>query len=450
MGNENFRILIVDDEKSFASLLERILLDEGFTIKCFNDPSELLQMYEQFNPNLIITDLKMPKIDGITLMEKIREVNKDIDFIVLTAFGTIDTAVEAMKKGAIDYITKPLKNPEEIRKAVNNVVQRQRLSYENDLLKSFQLADMPPIDIIFSGMDSVLKDIKDVALTNATVILYGETGTGKSLIAKVIHNLSKRQGPFVEFNCAAIPENLLESELFGYEKGAFTGATTSKKGKFELADEGTIFLDEVSEMSLSLQTKFLKILQDKTFERLGSLKTIKTNARIISATNRDLKALCAEKSFREDLYYRLNVFPIFIKSLRERKDSIPIIADYLINNISLKLGKKPVPLDEDSLKRMILYDWPGNIRELSNVIERAIIVNKGQVLSITTLEDTGPTTSEKHHFIEDINLNSVERYAIEKALISTGGNRKEAAVKLGISLRTLQYKIKEYKIGHIQ
>ncbi|MCX8069317.1 MAG: sigma-54 dependent transcriptional regulator [Thermodesulfovibrionales bacterium] len=450
MNNKSFKIMIVDDEKSFSSLLEMILSDEGYTVVSFNDPEEALREYLKFNPNLILTDLKMPKIDGIELINQIRSANQEIDFIVLTAFATVNSAVEAMKKGAIDYLTKPLKNPDELRKAVKNVIERQKLSNENKLLKSFQLSDVPPIDIIFSGIEEVLKDITDVSPTNATVMLYGETGTGKSLIAKVIHNLSNRQGPFVELNCAAIPENLLESELFGYEKGAFTGATTSKKGKFELADEGTIFLDEVSEMSLSLQTKFLKILQDKTFERLGSLETLKTNARIISATNRDLKILCSEKKFREDLYYRLNVFPIQIKPLRERRDSIKAIADYLVKTISLKLGKTPVPLDTGSIKRMMEYSWPGNIRELSNVIERAIIVNKANTLTITTLDDTKQINAEDNVFIDEVNLNTIERLAIEKALKSTGGNRKEAALKLGISLRTLQYKIKDYKIGHIQ
>ncbi|HIJ60692.1 MAG TPA: sigma-54-dependent Fis family transcriptional regulator [Nitrospirae bacterium] len=448
MSKDNFRILIVDDEKSFLLLLERILKDEGYKVKACDNPEIALKEIDNFHPNLLITDLKMPTMDGITLMEKVKELNKETDFLILTAFATVDTAVEAMKKGAIDYLTKPLKNPEELRKAVLNVFQRQKLSSENSLLKSSQLTDIPPLEIIFSGMHEILKDIQDVATTNATVMLYGETGTGKSLISKVIHHLSKREGPFVELNCAAIPENLLESELFGYEKGAFTGATSSKKGKFEVADEGTVFLDEVSEMSLVLQAKFLKILQDKTFERLGSVVTLKTNARIISATNRDLKALCAEKRFREDLYYRLNVFPVYLKPLRERRDSIKIIADYLIQNISVKLGKRPVPFNKSSYDRLIKYPWPGNIRELSNVIERAIIVNKADELFITNLDVFSVENSlEGETLSHTESLDDLERAAIQRALKATSGNRREAAMRLGISLRTLQYKIKEYKLN---
>lgn len=442
MSRENFRILIVDDEQSFSLLLSKILKTEGYSVTTTNSPERAIELSKSLSPNLVITDLKMPGIDGITLM---RLIGGGPDFLVITAYAEVDTAVEAMKLGAVDYITKPLKSPEELRKTVFDIYERQRLRAENEFLKSTQVSEMPPLDIIFADMQKVFKDIQDVAPTNATVIIYGETGTGKGLIARVIHQLSQRKGPFVDLNCAAIPENLLESELFGYEKGAFTGATSQKKGKFELADEGTIFLDEVSEMSLALQAKFLKILQERSFERLGSLDTIKTNARVIAATNRDLRQMVADKRFREDLYYRLNVFPIHLPPLRERRGALPKIAEYLAKSLSAKLGKSKMTLDGLSMQRLMDYHWPGNIRELENVIERAIIVSKGQYISIPELDQSvGFETSEE---IRLGSLEELEKTAIKKTLALVGGNRRQAAQRLGISLRTLQYKIKEYGLA---
>ena len=327
MNRENFRVLIVDDEKSFLLLMAKILEDAGYSVKGLADPESALKFLDSFVPNLIISDLKMPKMDGIHFMEEAKKVS-DADFIVITAFATVETAVAAMKKGAADYITKPLKDPDQLRIAVAKIFDRQSLITENALLKSALFEDIPSIDIVFAGMDDVLREVKDVASTDATVMLYGETGTGKTLVAKVLHRLSGRKGPFVDINCAAIPENLLESELFGHEKGAFTGALSQKKGKFELANDGTILLDEVSEMSMTLQAKLLKVLQEKTFERLGSLTTLKTNARVIAATNRDLKQMVSDGKFREDLYYRLNVFPILIPPLRDRKSHLQEIAHY--------------------------------------------------------------------------------------------------------------------------
>lgn len=444
MQKENFRILIVDDESPFRLLLTKILEDSAYTVKGTSDPEDALKAIDVFMPNLVITDLKMPKMDGIKLMEEAKNRNPDIDFIMITAYATVETAVSAMKKGASDYITKPLKDPDELRIAVSKIFERQRLSEESKLLKSKAFEDIPPLEIVFAGIEKILKLIKDVAPTDATVILYGETGTGKSLIAKIIHRMSGRTGPFVDINCAAIPENLLESELFGYEKGAFTGALSQKKGKFELATDGTIFLDEVSEMSPTLQAKFLRVLQDKTFERLGSLSTIKTNARIIAATNRNLKRLVEEKRFREDLYYRLNVFPIDIPPLRDRKRHLPDIANYLVKVISLRLGKEIKPIDATDMERLINYEWPGNIRELANIIERGIIVSKGDRLIIP---DLTPLRIEDGYTKKiEGDLKTIEKIAIKNALAKTGGNRKKAAEKLGISLRALQYKIKEYGI----
>jgi len=442
MNKENFRILVLDDERSFLLFLTRILTDEGYTVKGITDPQDALNELDSFSPNLIITDLKMPKMDGMTLMRLIMSKNRDVDFIVITAFATIETAVTAMKSGALDYITKPLSNPDQLRIAVAKVFERQILVNENVLLKSGVLRDIPPMDILFAGMDNILREIEDVASTDATVILYGETGTGKSVVAKVIHHLSGRNGPFVDINCAAIPENLLESELFGHEKGAFTGALSQKKGKFEFANSGTLFLDEVCEMSPALQGKLLRVLQDKTFERLGSLNTIRSDARVIAASNKNLRELVGNKTFREDLFYRLNVFPIIIPSLRDRKKHLPDIAKYLASIMAARLGKVSKTIAESGFKKLINYSWPGNIRELENVIERSIIVSRSEEVVIPDLE---ALHAESHGDLQlDGDLRTVEKNAIENALAKTNGNRRKAAELLGISLRSLQYKIKEY------
>jgi DNA-binding NtrC family response regulator len=445
MNRGNFRILIVDDERSFLLLLTRVLEGEGYTVKAMSSGQDALKGIASFRPNLVITDLKMPGIDGLTLLDKVKEENPETDFIMITAYATVDTAVSAMKKGAFDYITKPLKEPDQLRIAVTKVVERQGLLSENALLKAAMIQDVPPSEVLFAGMEGLLGQIRDVAPTDATVILYGETGTGKSVVAKVIHHMSGRTGPFVDLNCAAIPDNLLESELFGYEKGAFTGAAAQKRGKFEVASDGTIFLDEVSEMTLSLQAKFLKILQEKTFERLGSLESLKTNARVIAATNRNLREMVAEKRFREDLYYRLSVFPLTLPPLRDRIAHFETIAGYLVKTISGRLGKESKPIPEGHLRRLRAYQWPGNIRELENILERAIIVSHGQDLTIPDLGEHEPGIGAPHPGEDD--LKSIERKAIESTLLRTKGNRRRAAEQLGISVRALQYKIKEYGIS---
>ena len=443
MNKENFRILIVDDEQSFLLLMTKILEDEGYTVNGLASPEEALNIIESFGPSLVISDLKMPKMDGIRFMEEVRKA-KGTDFIMITAFATVETAVAAMKRGAVDYISKPLKDPDQLRMSVAKVFERQALVTENAMLKSALIEDIPPIGVVFAGMEEVLRAVKDVALTDATVMLNGETGTGKTLVAKVLHKMSSRMGPFVDINCAAIPENLLESELFGYEKGAFTGALSRKMGKFELANDGSILLDEVSEMSLTLQAKLLKVLHEKTFERLGSLSTLRTSARVIAATNRDLRQMVREGRFREDLYYRLNVFPVSIAPLRERRPHLEAIALYLVERISGRLGKEPKVIPTAALAKLMEYQWPGNIRELENVIERAIIVSKGAELQITDL--AGPEESRQTLLVSG-DLKTIERAAIIDALSQTDGNRRRAAETLGISLRSLQYKIKEYGIN---
>jgi DNA-binding NtrC family response regulator len=439
MSKENYRILIVDDEKSVLLLLRRIIEDEGYTVKSASDGKAALTAAAKYKPHMIITDLKMPVMDGMELVKTYRDIDSETDFIVLTAFGTIDTAIKSMKMGVLEYILKPLKDPDELRYAIEKAYERRRLLDENLALKTELDKGMPPMEVIFAGMEGLLDEIKAVASTDSTVLLLGETGTGKNLVAKVIHKLSGKKGPFVEINCAAVPENLLESEFFGHEKGAFTGAVASKKGKFELAAEGTILLDEISEMDGRLQAKLLQVLQDGTFERVGSNVQQKTGARVICATNRDLQEEVSEGRFREDLFFRLNVFPVKLKTLRERKPHLPLITEYLVRTISLKIGKKISSIAESSMKKVIDYKWPGNIRELQNILERAVILSKGEELDMAQVLLADGHKSKG-------TLTEMKAKAIEDALSSTEGNRRKAAEMLGISLRSLQYKIKEYGI----
>ncbi|MFO8241187.1 MAG: sigma-54 dependent transcriptional regulator [Dissulfuribacterales bacterium] len=444
MEPNNFRILVVDDERSLIVLLTRILTRSGYQVKSASSGINALSTIDEFSPNLVITDLKMPDISGLDLLKKVKSEKPEIDFIILTAYATVENAVEAMKKGALDYLIKPLKNPDELRMAVSRVLERQTLMAANTIWRDQLAEGLPPTDVLFAGMEEVWREIQHVAKTDATVLLQGESGTGKSLVAKAIHHLSERKGPFVELNCAAMPETLIESELFGHEKGAFTGAIKTKRGKFELAQNGTIFLDEIGEMPLSAQAKFLRILQERTFERVGGTTTLNTRARIIAATNQDLMTGIREKRFREDLYYRLNVFPVTLPPLRKRLGAIQKLTNYLVQSISMRVGKKVSDISTDSLKQIKSYEWPGNMRELHNVIERAIILSRNSKLTLPQL--TSP-------FIEDISVSAtkqlrsirdLEKEAIETTIRETDGHRRNAAKILGISIRTLQYKLKEY------
>jgi len=421
------RIFIVEDDTSFASFLKTILEDEGYIVKIYHDPETALKNIVSFSPHLVITDLKMPKMDGIKFIERAKDIISDAYFIVITAFGTIPSAVEAMKKGAIDYITKPLSSPEDFLALVNKTINKT----------AEKVYDLPPDEILFAGIEDVYRMVKEVAKTDTTLIFYGETGTGKSLIAKAVHYMSGRKGSFIEINCASIPESLIESELFGYEKGAFSGAVKQKLGKIELAQDGTLFLDEIGELTPAVQVKFLKVLQDKSFERLGGLEIIKTNARFITATNKDLKLMVKEGKFREDLYFRLNVFPITIPPLRQRRNHIQKIAEYLMDKISRRLGKEAKKLSKASLEILLTYSFPGNIRELENMLERGIILSKGQEIEIKIDETVD---------YEGDDLKAIEKKAIIEAIKKTGGNKKQASELLGISLRKLYYKIKEYGI----
>jgi DNA-binding NtrC family response regulator len=444
MEPNNFRILVVDDEISLTAFLNRILTQAGYQVKSANSGIKALGTIGDFSPNLVITDLKMPDISGLDLLRKVRSERPEIDFIILTAYATVENAVEAMKEGALDYLIKPLKDPDELRIAVSRVVERQTLMAVNTLWRDQLAEGLPPTDVLFAGMEKVWREIQHVAKTDATVLLQGESGTGKSLVAKAIHHLSGRKGPFVELNCAAIPETLIESELFGHEKGAFTGAIKAKRGRFELAQNGTIFLDEIGEMPPSAQAKFLRILQERAFERVGGTTTLNTSARIIAATNQDLMAGIREKRFREDLYYRLSVFPIMLPPLRKRLEAIQDLTNYLVQSISMRVGKKVSEISNDTLKQIKSYEWPGNLRELHNVIERAIILSQDSRLTLppltTSLIETKPESATRRLR----NIRDLEKEAIEATIKETGGHRRKAAKILGISIRTLQYKLKEY------
>lgn len=454
MEQEKARILVVDDEKTFATLLQRILQQAGHEVRVVYCGRDAIRVCEEFSPNVVITDLKLPDISGIDVMRQIRIKRPEMDFILITAFATVETAVQAMKEGAIDYLIKPLKDPDEIRLSVARILERQSLMAANSVWQK-QLADgIPGPDILFSGMEHIQHEIHKVAQTDATVLLLGESGTGKSLIAKYIHKLSERKGPFVEINCAAMPETLIESELFGHEKGAFTGAIKTKQGKFELASHGTIFLDEIGEMPLALQAKLLRVLQEKAFERVGGMSTITTSARVIAATNQNLLNLMKEKRFREDLYYRLNVFPITIPPLRHRPGAIKILAPYLVQVICAKIGKKNMQLTDEQLNKLAAYSWPGNVRELHNVLERAVILGSDVPALPELLGHEmvgGPTVAVSPDLRDGIGLplttlEELEKAAIQNALKSTGGHRRKTSEILGISLRTLQYKLKQYNL----
>ncbi|MDM7202877.1 MAG: sigma-54 dependent transcriptional regulator, partial [Thermodesulfobacteriaceae bacterium] len=422
-----------------AEFLEIILKEENYRVYTFPNAEKALKAIPQYNPPIVITDLKLPGMDGITFIEKAKKISPETEFILITAFGSIPSAVSALKKGAFDYLTKPLSSPEELLEKIEKVLKGKSEKYNKE-----EVEGLPPYEILFAGMEDIYENILEIAPTPTTILLLGETGTGKSAIAKAIHLLSKRKGPFVEINCASLPENLVEAELFGYEKGAFTGAIKTKPGKIDLAKDGSLFLDEISEMSLATQAKFLRVLQERKYERLGGLETLITEARFITATNKNLEQLVREGKFREDLYYRINVFSIYLPPLRQRKKALPIIIDYVLHQKAKKLGREPKPLKDSSLNFLLNYPFPGNIRELENILERALLLSKGEFIEINFENLLRDNFSPQP--IKTFNLREWEKDLILKALEESQGNKQETAKKLGISLRTLYNKLKEFNI----
>ena len=439
------RILIVEDDRTFRGFLQTVLRGAGHAPEAVETAEEGLALLARGQYDLILSDLKLPGVSGLDFFRAARREGSAAPFILLTAFGTIEEAVAAIKEGVADFLTKPLKDPETLRTLVGKHLHAGSRERDYLALKETEAAGLPPVELIFAGkvMAEVHRLVREVAATATTVLLQGESGTGKELVARSIHLYSpRRQGAFVAVNCAAIPENLLESELFGHERGAFSGATQTRRGKFELAQGGTLFLDEIGELPLALQAKLLRVLQERCFERVGGSREILSDARVVAATNRDLADEVREKRFREDLFYRLNVFPVELPPLRRRLDILPELVDYFIRRFARLTGKEVSGIDVEALEYLHRYDWPGNIRELQNVMERAVILGRG-VLGRAQLPDFS-AREEKRGASDAPRLEEVERQAILDALEACGGNRRLTAEKLGISKRTLQYRLKRY------
>ncbi|MFH1574339.1 MAG: sigma-54 dependent transcriptional regulator [Acidobacteriota bacterium] len=436
-------ILIVDDEPAQRQLLAGAL-SRDYTVIPAADGKEAVQLLAARSVDLVITDQRMPRMDGMELLKWVQEKTPEIPVIVLTAHGSVETAVEAMKLGAREYLTKPLESPEEIRLVAAKALRARRLQARSIVHQADQ-DSLFPADIIAESeaMKRVLTLAAQVARQPSTVLLTGESGTGKEIVARFIHRSSPRsEEPFVAVNCAALSETLLESELFGHERGAFTGAVQTRIGRFELAHGGTLFLDEVAETSLSIQPKLLRALQEQQFERLGGTRTIVVDVRVIAATNQDLSRALEDKSLREDLYYRLNVFPIHIPPLRERAEDIAPLAEHFSRAISARMGRSFRALSEESRRMLRRHGWPGTVRELQNAVERALIVAAGETIEPEDLPL--PDAGGRPDQAQPRSLAEIEKAAILEALERNGGERKAAAEQLGVSLRTLQYRLKEY------
>lgn len=440
------RILVIDDEAYVRDLMMEVFTREGFLVKTASDGETGLDLACTGAFDLILLDLKLPKINGLTLLRSIMERDPDTIVVVITAYGSIETAIQAMKLGAYDYVTKPFEI-DQLLLIVNRALERGNLIKENRYLHE-ELARNYKFDGIVGKspkMQEVLKIASTVAPTDATVLIYGETGTGKELLARSIHYQSPRaNGPFVVMNCGAIPETLLETELFGHEKGAFTNALTARAGKFERAEGGTIFLDEIGDMSLAMQVKLLRVLQEKTIERVGGSRPIRVNVRIIAATHKDLKAAIREGKFREDLYYRLAVVPLELPPLRERREDIPALAQYFLKKYREQLGKDVRNISPLAMRKLRSYHWPGNVRELEYCIERAVILANGPTIGVEELWLDSPVPPPEEE--EDLSLRNVERKHILKVLRAVNWDVESAAGKLQVEVGDLLERMARYGI----
>ncbi|MDU2063457.1 MAG: sigma-54 dependent transcriptional regulator [Sporomusaceae bacterium] len=452
--NKKSRVLIVDDEQSVRKLLYEIVKRLDCEIQLAENGQEALEKYRAFQPQVVLMDIKMPILDGLSAFRQMQQEETQASVILMTAFGTVDTAVEAMRQGAFDYLVKP-SNLTEVRSVLMRALAVHQVAAEQPLLGPAE----PCLTGVIGNssiMQQVYKIVGRVAPTNATVLISGESGSGKELIAKTIHYNSKRRlGPFIKVNCGALPDGLMESEMFGYEKGAFTGAVARKLGRFELAHQGTLFLDEVGELPQALQVKLLRVLQEREFERVGGTETIQVDIRLIAATNCDLTSMVKKGSFREDLFYRLNVVPIEVPALRYRSEDIPLLVDAFVRRFTEESGKSLPYVTPGAMAALLAYSWPGNVRELANLMERAVIMTNGVIdvedfpLPLAEQEQERITSYSKSALgkgtLKEV-MQQVEKEVIARALVEHGGNRVRTAQALQISRRTLLYKIEEYQL----
>jgi two-component system response regulator HydG len=453
MGREDFmgkgRVLIVDDEATARSALAEILNDEGFSVRTASDGFRALAAAEAFRPDVVVTDIKMPGMDGLELLGRLKEFDPEIAVILVTAFGAVGTAVQAMRSGATDYLVKPL-NSDELLVVLERAVEGVELRRDARRMRQ-QLADRVRFDNLIgesAEMQQIFKSVVQVAPTRATVLITGDSGTGKELVASAIHHHSDRaHKPFVKLHCAALAESLLESELFGHERGAFTGAERRRIGRFEQANGGTLFLDEIGEISPTTQVKLLRVLQEHEFERVGGNEAIKVDVRLVAATNRNLKQMVDEGKFREDLFYRLNVINLKLPALKDRKDDIFRLACHFLEKFSKESHRSDLRFSDEVARLLLAYEWPGNVRELENVIERAVVLAEGNVIETRHLPlELQQLRGEESKIpkIPGATLAEIERYAILETLAYVGGSTTRAAEMLGISVRKIQYRLHDY------
>jgi len=434
-------ILVVDDDAESRTAMVKVLDSVGYKTMEADNGQQALDLILQGGIDILVTDLRLPVMDGVELLKRTKAADQEMEVILITGHGTVEVAVEAIKEGAYDFITKPVKKAQLLH-AVEKASERQYLSRENKELRS-QLSQSGTRRFVYASaeMRNIARMIEQVAPSTATVLITGDSGTGKEVIADAIHAASPRRGkPLIKVSCAALPETLLEAELFGYEKGAFTGANARKEGRFELANGGTLFLDEIGEVSPAVQVKLLRVLQDQKFERLGGTRTIDADVRILAATNKDLQKEVEEKRFREDLFYRLNVISIRIPSLRERKDDIQLLAMHFLKTYADRNQKKVEGFSEDAMLALTSYDWPGNVRELENAIERAVVFTSGAVVPLSVLPQNVSTFGDSKHsltFKIGTPLRELERKAIEITLQHARGDKNLAARLLGVATRTI-------------
>jgi two-component system NtrC family response regulator len=449
---KKLNILVVEDGQSQREMLRDFLVREGHTVAEAENGDTAIQSVLKGHFDMILLDYKMPGMDGMQVLKEVKKINPEIDVIIITAYGTIETAVEAMKEGAIDYITKPVEF-DDLLIHVDRISERRTLIRENEILRNELKEKGVTMDkIIYQSpkMNVLINMANRIAVSRATVLIKGESGTGKELLAKLIHNLSPRSAKLISVvNCSALPESLLESELFGHEKGAFTGATARRIGRFEEADGGTLFLDEIGDISASVQVKLLRFLQEREFQRVGGNQTIHSDVRIISATNSDLESKVKEGTFREDLFYRLNVVVMDIPPLRERKEDVPLLIDHFLKRFAAENGKNVTGITSEARDLLLKYDYPGNVRELENIIERAVVISRNAVISIDDLpfdeERIYPEyTGKKGEGLLRGSIEEMERRLILEAMEKSGHHQTKAAEILGISERMLRYKLKKF------